>query len=146
VNLYKLQEIARVTASSWDAQHPPDGCLDPRNHDGWSPDLGTSGPEQLTATFAVPIRTDATPFLTARLNFGFGKGLVPGLIELLVVTGTDDCTDLPPEIVAALEMPEEQRSAEVQARLWQHCAAHAPELEARRVALANLEERLAVLT
>jgi hypothetical protein len=32
------------------------------------------------------------------------------------------------------------------AKLWQHCAAHAPERESQRVELANLKERLAVLT
>src|SRR5262249_56932059 len=101
------------------------------------------GPVHLTATFAAPVRTDAAPYLTAQLNFGSGDGLVPGLIELFVVTGTDDGTDLPPDIVAALGTPEGQRPADVQTRLWEHCAAHAPELEARRVALANLEERLA---
>jgi hypothetical protein len=146
VNLYKLQEIARVTASSWDPQHPPAGCLDPRNDDGWSPDLAASGPVHLTATFAEPIPTDASPFLTVQLNFGAGQGLIPGLIELLVVTGTDDGTDLPPDIVEALDIPEGQRAPDVQSRLWQYCADHAPELEARRIALANLQERLAVIT
>jgi hypothetical protein len=108
-----MQEIARVTASSWDPRNPPAGCLDPRNHDGWSPDLAASGPVHLTATFAEPIRTDATPFLTTQLNFGFGKSLVPGLIELFVITGTDDGTNLPPDIVTALESAEGQRPAEV---------------------------------
>src|SRR6185437_14484260 len=88
----------------------------------------------------------ATPYLTAQLNFGFGKSMIPGLVELFAVTGTDDDTDLPPDIVAALETPEGERTAEVQARLWQHCAAHAGELQGRRTDLANLEERLAVLT
>jgi hypothetical protein len=100
----------------------------------------------LTATFAEPIRTDATPYLTAQLNFGFGKDMIPGLIELFVVTGTDDGTDLPPDVAAALETPADRRTAETDARLWRYCAEHAPELEAKRVALSNLEERLAVLT
>jgi hypothetical protein len=146
VNLYKLQEIDRVTASSWDERFPPAGCLDPRNPDGWSPDLDASGPVHLTATFAEPVRTDSTPYLTAQLNFGFGKDMIPGLIELFVVTGTDDGTDLPPDVVEALETPVERRTPETNARLWTYCAAHAPELEAKRVALANLEERLAVIT
>src|SRR5262249_6808873 len=120
INLYKLQEIARVTASSWDPPNPPAGCLDPRNNDRWAPDPSASGPVHLTATFSAPVRTEATPYLTAQLNFGFGQNMVPGLIEVLVVTGTDDGTDLPPDIVAALETPEGQRPADVQARLWQY--------------------------
>ena len=133
VNLYKLREIARVTASSWDPKHPPAGCLDPRNDDGWAPDLAATGPVHMTATFATPIRTDATPFLTAQLNFGFGKSLVPGLIELFAVTGNDDGTDLPPAIVAALETAEAERSPEMRAELWQYCADHAPRARSRGV-------------
>jgi hypothetical protein len=146
VNLHRLQAIERVTASSWDPSHPPAGCLDPRNEDGWAPDLAASGPVHLTATFAAPIRTELTPFLTAQLNFGAGKSLVPGLIEVFAVTGNDDDTDLPPAIVAALETAERDRPAEVQAELWRYCADHAEEPRSRRVALANLKERLAVLT
>jgi hypothetical protein len=146
INLHKLQAIARVTASSWDRAHPPAGCLDPRNESGWSPDLAHTGPVHLTATFAEPIRADTTPYLTVQLNFGNGRNLVAGLIEVLVMTGTDDGTELPAEVVAALEMPPEKRSAAANAMLWEYAAQHAAELEPRRIARANLEERLAVLT
>lgn len=146
INLHKLQSISRVTANSWAAAHPPAGCLDPRNDDGWSPELAAAGPVHLTATFAEPLQAGATPFLTVQLNFGNGKNLVPGLVELLVVTGTDDGTDLPTDIVAALETPAAGRTAAMRAKLWAHCAAHAAELQPKRIALANLEERLAVLT
>ena len=146
VNLYKMQKIARVTASSWDPAASPRRLPRPAERRRVGADLGASGPVHLTATFAEPIRTDVTPFLTAQLNFGFGKSLVPGLFELFAVTGNDDGTDLPPAIVAALETGDGQRPPEERAQLWQYCAAHVPELEPRRVALANLEERLAVLT
>jgi hypothetical protein len=146
INLHKLQPIARVTASSWATANPPAGCLDPRNDDGWSPDLSASGPVHLTATFAEPLQAAATPYLTVQLNFGHGKNLIPGLVELLAVTGTDDGTDLPAEIVAALETPAAQRTAAMTTALWRQCAATGPELQAKRIALANLEERLAVLT
>jgi hypothetical protein len=101
---------------------------------------------RLTATFTQPIQSRATPFLTVQLNFGHGKNLVPGLVELLVTTGTDDDTDLPADVVAALETVAAERTPDTVAKLWQHCAAHAAELEPRRVTLANLRERLAVLT
>ena len=146
VNLFKLLPIARVTANSWEPANPPAGCLDPRNESGWSPDLATEGPVHLTATFAAPLRAEATPFFTVQLNFGHGQSLVPGLVELFAVTGIDDGTDLPPEIVAVLGTPAAQRTAEMSVKLWQHCAQHAPELAAKRIALANLEERLAALT
>jgi len=146
VNLHRLQAISRVTATSWLPANPPAGALDPRNDSGWAPDLATSGLVAFTATFAEPVRSDATPYLTVQLNFGNNREQVPGLFELQVLTGTDDGTDLPADIVAALGTPSEERAAAVRANVWTYCAAHAPELRAKRVELANLKERLAVLT
>ena len=146
VNLHLLRTFSRVTANSWQPAYPPAGCLDPRNESGWSPDLATSGPVHLTATFAQPVNSIETPFLNVQVNFGHGKSLMPGLIEILVLTGIDDGTDLPADVVAALQTPPAQRTAEMQARLWQHCADHSVDLAPQRIALANLEERLSVLT
>ena len=146
VNLHKLEKISRVTASSWEPSNPAAGCLDPRNESGWSPDLATEGPVHLTATLARPIDAAATPFLTAQLNFGAGRAMIAGLIEVNVITGADDGTDLPAEVIAALAVPAAQRTAEASAALWRHCAAHADELARDRVALENLRERLAALT
>jgi hypothetical protein len=146
INLHKLQTITRVTANSWTPANPPAGCMDPRNETGWSPNPATSGAVHLTATFAEPVRSDATPFLTVQLNFGNGRSQVPGLIELLAVTGTDDGTDIPADIVELLVMPASERTGEMSRKLWQYCAAHAQELKPQRVDLANLKERLDVLT
>ena len=123
---------------------PPSGTagLDPRNESGWSPDLTSTGAVHLTATFAEPLRAAATPFLTVQLNFGNGNSLVPGLFEVLVLTGTDDGTDLPAAVVAALQTPRADRSPEMNAALWQNCAAHGAEFARHRTELANLEERL----
>ena len=146
INLHKLERIARTTASSWDVKYPPADCLDPRNETGWSPDLAASGPVRLTATFAEPLNSAATPFLTTQLVFGHGRSLVPGHIELSVITGTDDDSDLPPGIIAILQTAAARRDAAQQAELWDFCAAHADELQRTRVDLANLEERIATLT
>jgi hypothetical protein len=146
VDLHRLRPLARVTASSWEPAHPPAGCLDPRNDSGWSPDLAASGPVHLTATFAAPLRATETPMLNVQLNFGAGRSLMPELVEVAVITGEDDGTDLPAEVVAALAGPDDARDAAATARLWRHCAQHAVELRARRIELANLEERLATLT
>ncbi|MBI5770058.1 MAG: PSD1 domain-containing protein [Verrucomicrobia bacterium] len=146
INLHKLEKFTRVTASSWEPANPAAGCLDPRNDTGWSPDLATEGPVHLTATLARPLNARATPHLTVQLNFGAGRGLIAGLIEVCAITGTDDGTDLPAEIVAALATPAAQRSPEILASLWRECSARAVELSRDRVALANLRERLAALT
>ncbi len=146
VDLHKLLGLARVTANSWDPAHPPRGCLDPRNENGWSPDRAATGTVHLTATLARPLHVAATPFLTVQLNFGAGRALLPELVEIFVVTGTDDGTDLPAAIVAALATPDAGRTAEMTADLWRYCARHAPELQSLRADLANCQERLAALT
>jgi hypothetical protein len=146
INLHKLKPIARVTANSWQPANPPSGCLDPRNETGWAPDLATSGPVHLTATFAEPADPAATPHLTVQLNFGNGRSQIPGLIELLVLTGSDDGTELPGEILAAIETPPAARTPAMSEALWRYCVDHAPEFAAKRVDLANLKDRLAVLT
>ena len=146
IDLHQLRALAGVTASSWDPAHPPAGCLDPRNDAGWSPDLAATGPVHLTATLARPLRPAETPFLNVQLNFGAGRSLLPERVELFVTTGTDDGTDLPAAVVAALERSGDGEDPAVAAVLWTHVARYAAELAPRRVELANLEDRLASLT
>jgi hypothetical protein len=146
VNLHRLEAFARVTANSWEPENPPVGVLDPRNDSGWSPDRATEGPVHLTATLARPLQGAATPYLTVQLNFGAGKVMIPGLIEVAAITGSDDGTDLPAAVLAALRVPTARRTRADQEVLWRHCAAHAEELRRDRVSLANLRERLAALT
>ncbi len=146
VNLFKLRSIARVTANSWDAAHPPARCLDPRNDDGWSPNLQSEGPVHLTASLASQIDSSQTPYLTVQLNFGHGRSLVPQLIEIQVITGTDNGTDLPDEILEYLDRESTDRTQEQTSALWKYCAAHAQELQRVRIDLSNLRDRLATLT
>ncbi|MDZ4851156.1 MAG: DUF1553 domain-containing protein [Pirellulaceae bacterium] len=146
VNLFELLSFNRVTASSWEPEHRPSDCLDPRNESGWSPDLATEGPVHLTATLSKPIRVPESKYLTIQLNFGNGKNLVPELVELQVITGNDDGTDLPSSIVSILTTSPLERTSEMQSQFWNYCSQHATELDAKRVELANLQERLAVLT
>jgi hypothetical protein len=146
VNLFKLLAIEDVTANSWEAANPPAGCLDPRNESGWSPDVDHSGPVQLTASFAQPFDAISAPYLTVQLNFGNGRSLVAKSIELQVITGVDDDTNLPSDILAILKLAEKDRSSDQQASLWKYCAEHSSDLLPARIELANLRERLDVLT
>jgi hypothetical protein len=146
INLHKLERIVRTTANSWDAAHPPVGCLDPRNESGWSPDLAAEGPVRLTATFGDPIHTAKTGFLTAQLVFGHGKKLTPEHVELEVTTGEDDDSDLPAEILRILKSPNAQRTQAEKDSLWTYCAGHSDALARARTELANLRERLEALT
>ena len=146
INLFRMMPIARVTANSWTTGREPIGCLNPLNETGWAPDLSTDGPVHLTATFSEPISSTATPYLTVQLNFGNGRNQIPELIELQVISGTDDGTDLPSNVLEILAIAKAQRSAEQSASLWSYCAQHASELARDRIELANLQDRLNVLS
>jgi hypothetical protein len=146
VDVNKLETFARVTASSWEAEHPAVGCLDRRSDSGWSPDPATDGPVHLTATLAKPIGQGAGPYLNFQLGFGAGRALLPGLIQVAVVTGTDDGTDLPAAVVDALALAPATRPPEATATLWAQCAQQATELWRDRIELKNAREQLAALT
>ena len=146
VDVNKLETFARVTASSWEAEHPAVGCLDRRSDSGWSPDPATDGPVHLTATLAKPLGQGVGPYLNFQLGFGAGRALLPGLIQIAVVTGTDDGTDLPAAVVDALALAPATRPPEATATLWAQCAQQATEFWRDRVELKNAREQLAALT
>ena len=146
VNLHQLLAFADFSASSWEPEFPPKAVRDPRNPTGWSPALPESGPVHFTATFATPIRVLHTPYMTLQLNFGHGQSLIPGHFEVYVYTGVNDDIHVPKEILAILQTPLEQRTVGQQTDLWRYCANDCEELWHERVELANLEERVRVLT
>jgi hypothetical protein len=146
INLFKLKTFSSLTANSWDDAHPPAGCLDPRNDNGWSPNQVSEGPVYLTATFDSPIDSAKTPYLTVQLNFGNGRSLVPQLVEIQLISGTDDGTDLPQPILLGLGLDSASRTSEQSDVLWNYCSMNAQELGRVRIDLANLQERVKVLT
>jgi hypothetical protein len=146
VNLHELLDIRRVTANCWDAAYRPEGVLDTRGHDGWSPDVTHDGPVHITVSLETPIDARQTPFVTTQLNFGHLRSLVAAKIEILAMTGVDDGSELPAEVIAAIETPDAERTDEQQQRLSEYFANHSEEMRALRVELANLEERVGVLT
>ncbi len=146
VNLHKLLDVKRVTASSWLPEYRPENVLDTRNENGWSPDAAEDGPAQITITFDKPIDSAEAPFLTAQLNFGQGRSLVAARFEILAMTGADDGSPLPANILAIVQKPADQRMPGEQTQLREYYSQHADATRLVRIALANLEERLAVLT
>jgi hypothetical protein len=146
VNLTKLLKFRSVTASSWREGHRPELVKDTRNSNGWVPQNIPGQPEVITATFEKPISPSATPYMTVQLNFGHGKQLVAGRFEFLVMTGIDDGSSLPEEVIAAIQTPLPERSSHQRELLQNYYAAHGDGSWALRVAIANLEERRAVLT
>ena len=146
VDLYRMLTARRVTANSWQPEHRPELCLDMRNQNGFSPQASHEGRVQLTMTFQQPIDATQTPYMTTQLNFGFGDSLIASKMELFALTGHDDDSTLPPEIIVIIETEPNQRSEQQVAKLNSYFSEHSREMAPVRVDLANARERLSVLT
>ncbi len=146
VNLNLLRDVALVTADSWLPNYRPENVLDTRNENGWSPNATTDGPTHITVTFDQPIDSANAPYVTAQLNFGHGNSLVAARFEILAVTGADDGSPLPADIIAIVQKPIPERTNGEQNKLRAYYSGHADDTKRARIALANLEERLNVLT
>ncbi len=145
VNLNRLIDVLRATADCWNSNFRPEGVLD-TGISGWSPEAGHEGTTQVTVTFDKPLNASETPFLTAQLNFGYGRQLVAAKFEIFAVTGADDGSPLPKDIIAIIQAMPEQRSAEQREQLRAYFATHSPATLPLRTSLANLEEHLRALT
>jgi hypothetical protein len=161
VNLNILRDVSRVTASNWLEKYRPENVLDTRNENGWSPDTAQDGPVHLTVTFEEPVDAASTPYMTVQINFGHGNNLIAARFGILAMTGTDDGSSLPPDIIdiiqntssdsssnatQAASSPAAPRTPEQQQKLLDYFAAHSDQTRSDRIALVNLEERLAVIT
>ena len=153
VNLNILRGVARVTANTWLENYRPENVLDTRNDNGWSPDTAHEGPVHITVTFDDPIDAAATPFMTVQINFGHGSNLIAAHFEILAMTGADDGSTLPQKIIDIIQpsiqaagSPAASRTPDQQQKLNAYYAARFDGTKPLRIALANLEERLAVLT
>jgi len=145
VNLTRLLAARGVTADCWEDAERPEGVLD-TTPSGWSPALAHEGPAHLTLTFAAPLSPSTAPYLTAQLNFGRGGDLMAKRMEFFVLSGNDDDSPLPPEVLALLETPPDARTDAQRAALAAYCVAHGAAFERTRTALANARERLAART
>ena len=158
VNIHRLMRFSRVTASSWQPRHPASEIRSFDTNRGWSPVVppapqapaagapapAAAKPEaHITLTFAEPISADTHPWLTASVFFAHRPAREARLYAL---TGEDDGTDLPDDILAILGKQGSARTSAERARLWEHVAGHADALRAARVDLANTEQRLRALT
>lgn len=146
VDIYSLSDVHLTTANSWLEKFRPENVLDARRSNGWSPQLTHEGPVQITLSFSEPIDVDQTPYLTAQVNFGKGQSLVAARFEFYAMTGIDEDSDLPAEVIANLAIPSGVRSPQQQEVLRSYFAEHADATLPLRIELANLEERVSVLT
>ncbi len=146
INLHQLLDFSRFTASSWRPEFPPRNVFDPRNPSGWSPDLATEGPVHFTATFVEGVDAAEMPYMTVQVNFGYGQSMIPGLFQFYVLTGEDDGTELPADVLELLQRPVAERTEAEWLKLWQYCSAEGQSLRSTRIDLANLVDRRQALT
>ena len=139
VDYHNAVGIANVTASSHHPDYPPGHILDDRRHNGWSP--GARGKAHLTLTFDQPVEAADAAYFTVMVNFGLGHTAVARQWRTFAMTGHDDGTSHSAEVQRALQSESENSSL-----LRQTFYASAPESAYLRHGIANLEERLTVLT
>jgi hypothetical protein len=145
VNLNLLRPIRSVTANSWRKGYRPEHVLDTRPTNGWSPDVSHDGTVHLTVTFAEPLDAMETPFLTAQVHFGQRGPLLAGRFEFQAVTGQDDGSPLPTEMIAIVAADPQALDETQRLQLNNYIADHAEQTWHLRVELANLQERLQTL-
>ena len=145
VNIHRLQKFSRVTASSWQPDFPAIDVRAFHPRRGWSPNLKTDEAPHLTLTFDQPITVDKQAYLTTQVYFAMG-GKTPAQGQLFAVTGTDDGTDLPADIIALINTAAAQRTEAQQRQLWDYFAAQSKAMAPVRTDLANAEQRLKAMT
>jgi hypothetical protein len=145
VNLNRMMGLRNATANSWLPSFSPEGVLSTSSKDAWSPEIGSEA-VRITITFDKPVIARESPFMTLQVNFGYGANLVGARFEPLAMTGSDDDSELPNDLIAILETPREKRSDEQQRLVANYFAEHSAAAWRQRVQLANLRERVATLT
>ena len=144
VEYYNQLGLSRATASSFDGVNRPTHVLDERNLDWWQPDASDGNPH-LTVTFNEPIDPAKTPYISVMVFYGKSNSL-PFQWRIDAFTGSDTESRFPRELVTALGKDEAQWSAEEREMVLAAFRDEAPGLERDRIRLANLEERIKVLT
>ena len=151
LDLYAMFNIDKITASNSHPDYPVADCLDPRDHNGWSPAPHNQSPQHLTVTFDKPYKTTNSPYVTVMLVWGGGKfggreALMAGDYRVFGISGVDDGTNLPDDIQKILAIDPKARDAQQNAALKTYYSQIAPEFKNLRYQLTNLKERRQMLT
>ncbi|MCE9545392.1 MAG: DUF1549 and DUF1553 domain-containing protein, partial [Planctomycetia bacterium] len=147
LDLYREVPIAEVTASASNPKYPPADCLDERYFNGWSPYPFDTKPQHITFTFAEPVDTATSPYVTLLMTFhGGGQGPMAGKFRVFAMYGSDDGTNVPADVQQLLGVAPSARSADQAERVRGYFAVSAPQFRFVRWQLSALKERLDSLT
>jgi hypothetical protein len=144
VDLNAILPISRLSASGSQEGFGVRNVLNTDPLVGWAPPTGSSEPQRLTLTFAVPLESAATPYLTTELLFNYGKATSPARFQIFAFSGMDDDSPHPEDITEILRA--ENRAPEQAERLRTYYHGIAPEKSITRSQIANLKERLSMHT
>tara|TARA_R110002049_G_scaffold4601_5_gene32818 strand:+ start:1130055 stop:1133720 length:3666 start_codon:yes stop_codon:yes gene_type:complete len=148
VDYHQQLGLSFATASSSIDGHAPHAVLDERNLDWWQPDDATQ-PQHLTLTFDEPIDPVKTPYLSVMVFFGRPNSL-PSHWRIDGFSGNDTDSIYPAQMVDALSRPLRKGSPDwtkaEEELIRQQFRERAEQLEPLRIRIANLSERIAVLS
>lgn len=146
VDLNAILPVSRLSASGEQPGFEPRKALITDPLVGWAPPTGSTEPQHLTLTYAVPIQPSATPYLTTEILFNYGQNTSPARFQVFAISGNDDGSPHPAAITAILTSDPASRTLEQATLLRDYFHQIAPEKAELRSQIANLTERLSMLT
>ena len=142
VDIYRQLELIQATASS--SFLDPKGVLDERNLHWWQPEK-KPGKQHLTITFSEPVDPAKTPYLSVMIFFGQSNSM-PYHWRIDAFSGNDTESVLPEEVAGLIAKDAATWTKVERDTVLAAFRHNAPSLEATRVHLANLQERIDILT
>jgi hypothetical protein len=147
IDLNTASPYTWVTASSFKPGFRPEIVHDTSRRTGWAPALSeVEKPQHLTITFNEPVDTTGQPYLTTEVVFNYGESASPKKFRFFLIKGVDDDTMLPPELIKVLALPSAKRAPEQAEFVQKYFNQHSEVKALARHAVANLKERIKVLT
>lgn len=147
IDLNTAIPFGKVTASSHKPGFRPEIVHDTSRRTGWAPALSEVGKRQhLTITFDQPVDTSDQPYLTTEVVFNYGEGASPKKFRFFLMKGSDDTSMIPPALIEALQRAPNKRSSEQAEFVRDYFNKHSKAKALARHQVANLTERLVVLT
>lgn len=144
VDIYKQLKFAKATASSTGGENRPAGVLDERNLHWWQPSEGDREPH-LTITFREPVIPAETPYLSVMVFYGRPQSL-PHHWRIDGFSGDDTDSRFSRQLASVLAKPEGEWSDAGRELVLAAFREESESLEPVRIRIANLEERILVLT
>jgi hypothetical protein len=144
VDIHRQLTLAQVTASSHVEGSDPEGIIDERNLHWWQP-ADAESEAHLSITFDQPVDPEQSPYLSVMLFYGLKKSL-PNHWKIEAFSGNDPDSTLAAPVAAAIGNSESQWTAPERALVLAKFRSDAKNLNRLRIRIANLKDRLSVLT